>query len=224
MLLTIVDIGDELVQEAISIGWQNEPNVELLANKSVQDIPLTSKTAFVSPANSFGYMNSGIDEVYSEDMFPMVEKRVKASFKIHGQKSLHGRKFLPIGKAVIVCADDESKCQLIAAPTMWLPQNVSQTQNAYSAMYAALTCAHDNGIVRLVVPGLCTGYGMMSYKVAVEQMYAAFLDVRNGKCARYSLQEIVDQQDKKYNRNVVFYKTKSIVENENIPNVVVVKV
>jgi O-acetyl-ADP-ribose deacetylase (regulator of RNase III) len=38
-------------------------------------------SAFVSPANSIGFMDGGIDYVYSRDMFVGVEKAVKGKIR-----------------------------------------------------------------------------------------------------------------------------------------------
>lgn len=151
----------------------------------------TENTAFVSPANSLGFMDGGIDLAYSRVMFPGVEARVKARIRRLGMCTSLGRYYNRIGSAVVVpCIDqlnpdpqNPSKPQsaLISAPTMFLPHDVSGTQNAYHAMMASL-CAFAKyrethpDMQTLVCPALCTGYGKMPPALAAKQMHDAYVD------------------------------------------------
>lgn len=62
---------------------------------------------------------------------------------------------------------------LVAAPTMWLPQDVRGTRNAYHATYAALAAA-----------------GMLDKDEALAQMEQARADVAAGLPPAASLDEI----------------------------------
>lgn len=170
----------------------HEPSIKLLQERfhghtnisySVQDIkthPINHKV-FVSPANSLGFMDGGIDHAYSK-MFPIVQKLVQKSIRKLGMQTFLGRYYLPVGSAVIVQTAPET--YLISAPTMFLPHDVSSTKNAYYAMMASLAMYHkffgNDHAYTLVVPMLCTGYGKMSPEVAVQQMYQAYIDFHSG--------------------------------------------
>lgn len=143
-------------------------------------------------------MDGGVDKVYSQTMFPGIEKEVKAAIKTHGGVSDLGRPWLPIGQAIQVN-------KLIVAPTMLLPQNVQKTQNAYYALNAALWEAEWNGITTLVVPGMCTGYGKMDPITAVTQMKKAHEHYKKVIRHDKSTAEILDEQPNYY-ENLEFKK------------------
>lgn len=191
MKITLVDLHGTLVTVAQRIGWSN---IELRGWTDIREIKPEPGMAFVSPANSLGFMDGGIDYVLSRIMFPSIEDKVKAAFKKEGHTSLLGRAYLPIGKAVSV-KTQYSDTYLIAAPTMWLPQDVRGTNNAYHAMYAILKEASCNkSIQHIILCGLCTGCGMVIPEEAVRQMYLAFQDFTSGYQPRYSQEQIVQEQ------------------------------
>lgn len=154
-------------------------------NVDVKSIPV-ARTGFVSPANSIGFMDGGVDAAYSRLMFPGVEADVKAAIRRVGLLTHLGRPYLPIGSAIVVPTAGGSSA-LVSAPTMFLPHDVSQTENAYHAFMAALMAFQkflrtaDTRFQRLVCPALCTGYGKMPAEQAAEQMHRAYCDFREGK-------------------------------------------
>jgi O-acetyl-ADP-ribose deacetylase (regulator of RNase III) len=137
--------------------------------------------AIVSPANSFGFMDGGIDLVYSQYFGWEVEGRVREAIlsKHHGE--------LPVGNALIVPTDDSNIPHLICAPTMRVPMNVADTFNAYLAFRACLFAiqehnrAASNPISSVLVPGLGTGEGRMPATACARQMRMAYDNVINGQ-------------------------------------------
>jgi O-acetyl-ADP-ribose deacetylase (regulator of RNase III) len=133
--------------------------------------------AIVSPANSYGFMDGGIDMAYRNHFGLGIQIVLQQVI----ERDWNG--MLPIGEAVIVPTKNEAIPHLIAAPTMERPTDVSTTENAYIAMVAALravkrynTWAQDNdkaGIHRILAPGLCTGIGGMKVDTAARQMRRA---------------------------------------------------
>ncbi|HTE18255.1 MAG TPA: macro domain-containing protein [Armatimonadota bacterium] len=129
--------------------------------------------AYVSAANSFGEMGGGVDWALRERFGYEIEDRVMETIA-----QLHGR--LPVGLALIVETGDGEVPYLIVAPTMEVPSNVAHTQNAYAAMCAVLLQwrdferEHPDEILTIVVPGLCTGTGMMNPHTAAGQMRRAY--------------------------------------------------
>jgi len=140
--------------------------------------------AVVSPANSFGFMDGGIDLVYSErfgwDLQRALQQRIMD--RHHGE--------LLVGEADIVETEDASIPYLIAAPTMRVPSNIEETTNAYLAMRAVLLLVKhgslDDGrrirdaVKTVAMPGLGTGIGRMPPKKCARQMRQAWEDVRLG--------------------------------------------
>lgn len=144
----------------------------------------TENTCFVSPANSLGFMDGGIDLVLSRVIMPGIERKVKKRIQDLGIISSMGRPYLPIGSVITVPHDLNT--YLIVTPTMFLPHDVRGTQNAYWSFYAALKmwrklCNQKNTKFNLVVTSHCCGVGRMSGKESAEQMKRAYDDFIHGK-------------------------------------------
>jgi O-acetyl-ADP-ribose deacetylase (regulator of RNase III) len=123
--------------------------------------------AYVSPANSYGYMDGGIDLALRQ-RFPSIQQHVQ----------LATRGFLPVGSAVVVETGDSFVPFLVSAPTMVTPGDVSMTNNAYLATKAALAVARGHGAIHSIAfPGMATGIGSMSPDDAASQMVSAYAEV-----------------------------------------------
>ena len=144
--------------------------------------------AVVSPANSFGFMDGGIDYLYSRRFGWGVQERLQATIRAHH----HGE--LLVGAAEIVSTEDEEIPFVIAAPTMRVPMVLRETVNPYLAARAALLMVKEGRFragewagapiaerVRTVAfPGLGTGVGRVPFAVCAHQMRAALEDVLGG--------------------------------------------
>lgn len=152
-----------------------------LATCRVVDITAVPQehAAFVSPANSLGFMDGGIDRPL-RDMFPGCESRLKAAIRQLGHTTALGRHYLRVGSAYWQLVGPSTV--LISAPTMFLPHDVSTTQNAYWAFHAVLAASLElpPTIQRLVVPTLCCGWGRMSAEESARQMRHAYDDFLRG--------------------------------------------
>jgi O-acetyl-ADP-ribose deacetylase (regulator of RNase III) len=141
---------------------------------SAGDIFESSADAIVSPANSFGYMDGGIDLVYVHRFGWELQGRLQSRLKEQHDGEL------PVGDATIVETLDTAIPYLISAPTMRVPMNVSKTPNAYLAFRAAIRAVKqhnaesDRPIRSLLCPGLCTAIGRMQPDMAAKQMAAAY--------------------------------------------------
>ena len=141
--------------------------------------------AFVSPANSLGFMDGGIDMVLSRTMFPTCERQLKKMIADLGHKTTLGRPYLRVGSAIWFMVGP--KTGFIAAPTMFLPHDVADTQNAYWAFIAALVAmdriekATGGAVHTLVCTSLCCGVGRMDPEQAAIQMRRAWDDFHAGR-------------------------------------------
>ena len=149
--------------------------------EDIRDIP-SQNTVFVSPANCLGYMDGGIDLVYSEDMFPGIERTVQEKIRSLNIVTFLERAYLPIGSAVLVPWFDSA---LLTAPTMFLPQDVHTTKYAYHSFLAALLLfdkyrAKHPAVHTLVATSHCCGFGNMSEAESAKQMKQAYDDFLEG--------------------------------------------
>lgn len=150
---------------------------------NIKNLKYEPNTMFVSPANSIGFMNGGLDQGYM-DMFSGIQKKVQDKIRILGKQTALGRYYLPIGSALVVPV--KNNCTLVSTPTMFLPHDVSNTRNAYYAMMAALMAFRKVQLHTIEKPqllvstGLCCGYGKMDPLVSAKQMREAYDDFLNG--------------------------------------------
>src|SRR5262249_8252262 len=131
--------------------------------------------AIVSPANSFGIMDGGLDLALRNELGFAMQGRLQELIvdRYHGE--------LPVGCAEIVETGDPRWKYLVAAPTMRVPEPVPSTNNAYLAFRAIMTAVENFNrqqgcrvIDSLVCSGLCTGVGGMSAARCAGQMRLAY--------------------------------------------------
>lgn len=131
--------------------------------------------AMVSPANSFGIMDGGIDSAIRGALGGRIQTVVQAMIlaRYHGE--------MPIGCAEVVPTEHARWPYLVVAPTMRVPESVANTLNAYVAFRAILLAVrrHNdesaaNPIRSVLVPGLGTGIGAMDARRCAAQMRMAF--------------------------------------------------
>lgn len=145
--------------------------------------------AVVSPANSFGFMDGGIDRLYTEFFGATAQDRVQACIR-----SCHGGELL-VGQADIVPTGHGRIPYLIAAPTMRVPEALGRSVHPYLAARAVLllvlggrfSCGELAGqpvaerVQRVAFPGLGTGVGRVSPVVCAKQVRAAIEDFAVGQ-------------------------------------------
>ncbi len=138
------------------------------------DTTKISCDAMVSPANSFGFMDGGIDYALSERFGWDLEKGLQQKIKELPEGELL------VGQALIMETGDKIVPFLISAPTMRVPMdfNIGTSLNAYLAMKAVLIKARAHpGINSIAIPGFCTGSGRMQPAVAANQMRHAYDEI-----------------------------------------------
>jgi len=126
----------------------------------------------VSPANSFGYMDGGLDMVISRKLGWQVQEKL--------QKQIQEKYFgeLLVGQAELVETDLAEIPFCISAPTMRVPQILKDTVNVYLASKAIFyLLKKENRIKTVTISGLGTGVGQVPYDVCAKQMKQAYTDI-----------------------------------------------
>jgi O-acetyl-ADP-ribose deacetylase (regulator of RNase III) len=172
-------------ESSLADAWQrfcgDLPNVTIHRG-SILDL---ASDAVVSPANSYGFMDGGIDMVYSQFFGWHVQTGLQEliSQRHHGE--------LLVGSAEIVATSHRRIPYLIAAPTMRVPMILRDTINPYLAARAVLllieyghfpTGPHAEQPIKEVVetvafPGLGTGVGRVGPNTCAHQVRTAIEDV-----------------------------------------------
>ncbi len=178
------------VDQDLAQAWEQFcaglPNVTV-HNGSILEVECD---ALVSPANSYGYMDGGIDFLYSKHFGGQLEERLKQTIRdVHGGE-------LRIGKAVIVETGDLLIPYMIAAPTMERPRVLrDDTTNPYLACRAVLRLIKDDVfrsgknkgkpvsefVKTVAFPGLGTGIGKVKPDRCAYQVRVAIEEVLLGK-------------------------------------------
>ena len=141
--------------------------------------------AVVSPANSFGFMDGGVDAAYRAFFGSQIQEQVQQRIR-----ERYAGEML-VGLADIVETGHPSIRFLVVAPTMRVPMVLRDSVNAYLAMRAILLLvlngrlvggAHDGDAISehvqtIAVRGLGTGIGRIGPHVCAHQMRAAIEDI-----------------------------------------------
>ena len=169
------------VEDALADAWERfcgDLDFVTVHRGSIFDL---SCDAVVSPANSFGFMDGGIDMLYTQHFGWGVQERLQEAIR----EDHHGE--LLVGAAAIVDTGDPDLPLLIAAPTMRVPTILRDSVNPYLAARAALLLVRHGTFTRgtyageqiadfvdsLAFPGLGTGVGRVGPNTCARQVRAA---------------------------------------------------
>ena len=155
-------------------AWEPAFADQTTVDVACTDIFDTKADAIVSPANSFGFMDGGIDLAYLHRFGFDLQDRLRA--RIHDE--WHGE--LPIGAALLIETGDTAIPWMVCAPTMRVPEDVHRSVNAYLAFRATLLAirthndASPEAIQSILCPGLATLTGSMAPGTCARQMRYAW--------------------------------------------------
>jgi O-acetyl-ADP-ribose deacetylase (regulator of RNase III) len=173
------------VEQDLADAWDrhcgNLPNVTIHWG-SILDL---SVDAVVSPANSFGFMDGGVDHLYSHHFGWEVQDRLQELIRVRH----HGE--LLVGTAEIVETGHLRIPFVIAAPTMRVPMVLHDTVNPYLAARAVfLLIRHgiipsgdlagepvSHAVQSVAFPGMGTGVGRVGPNTCARQVRAAIEEV-----------------------------------------------
>jgi O-acetyl-ADP-ribose deacetylase (regulator of RNase III) len=128
----------------------------------------------VSPANSFGMMDGGMDAAITQFFGLSLERRVKEQIL----EDYLGEQ--PVGTSFIIETEHPKHPFLAHTPTMRVPMSIQGTDVPYIAMWAMLLAIRQHNrtnqrpIRSVVCPGLGTGIGQVPYSEAARQMAIAY--------------------------------------------------
>ncbi|HEY9711353.1 MAG TPA: macro domain-containing protein [Oculatellaceae cyanobacterium] len=147
------------------------PNVEIV-NNYFEWLP--EFDCMVSPANSFGLMDGGIDAAiirfFGDSLLDRVQQRILEEYL--GEQ--------PVGTSLIVETGHPKHPFLAHTPTMRVPMSIAGTHNPFLAMWAMLLAVRRHNqhtkqqINSIACPGLGTGIGRVPYAEAARQMALAY--------------------------------------------------
>jgi O-acetyl-ADP-ribose deacetylase (regulator of RNase III) len=127
----------------------------------------------VSPANSFGLMDGGVDLAISQFFGPALQARVQhiVLTQYTGEQ--------PVGTSFLVETHHPEHPFVAHTPTMRVPMSIAATDHVYLAMKALLEAVRafnqqGDRIQTVLCPGLGTATGRMPVEEAARQMALAY--------------------------------------------------
>ncbi|CAB1065541.1 hypothetical protein D1BOALGB6SA_10338 [Olavius sp. associated proteobacterium Delta 1] len=163
MELWLVDINPDMVA-----AWKEHFSGIMGVQIVEGNILDVAENTIVSPSNSYGLMDGGIDAAYTEFF------GLSLQLDVQDLISMRPERILPVGSAVFVETGNDRIPYMICAPTMRDPGPVSFV-NCFFAMSAVLKLASRNDVVQKVFcPGLGTGTGRVDPDLAAKEMAAAY--------------------------------------------------
>ncbi len=168
--VTLVDINSKMIA-AWRETFEEHPEVQIVQGSMLEQ-PVS---AWVTPTNSRGSMDGGLDGVLKKHFGASIEKSVQQEI---------GRRFgglMPVGHATCVPTGQMQPRYLISTPTMiGSSENVSDTLNVALACAAAFQAVHmqnarEPGSVRSVaLPGLGANTGQVPVEICADLMWTAY--------------------------------------------------
>jgi O-acetyl-ADP-ribose deacetylase (regulator of RNase III) len=178
--ISICDLNPLFVEEAHR-HLMELPNVIEVAHRSVVDRPTG---AVVSPANSFGFMDGGVDWACLQFFGEELQTRVQTVIRLQRFQELL------VGDAIVVPTYHEAIRFLIVAPTMRVPMIITDPADVMLATRAAVRMACNFRFDHIVMPGMGTGCGEVRPDIAARAMRSGIESgLRDMPCRPYSWRE-----------------------------------
>ncbi|PZG18800.1 macro domain-containing protein [Nonomuraea aridisoli] len=168
--VVLVDVNAEVVQAWLA-AFADTPGIDIHKGSILDE----HVDAWVSPTNSRGLMNGGVDAV--------IKRHLGAGIQLRVQRAIRDRfgGSLPVGGAVCVKSGATNPKFLISTPTM-VPsaQNVSDTLNVALACAAAFQAIHmqnadqPGSITSVALVGMGAATGQVPPRVCANLMWTGY--------------------------------------------------
>ena len=179
MKIQLIDRNKEMCDEwsklFTGIGYENI----VIHNGDFFSLPAD---CIVSPANSFGFMDGGLDGVITQKIGNKTQEKLQKLIK----ENYHGE--LLVGQAVLIETEYQEIPYCISAPTMRVSLKISNLANVYLASKAAFRVMLSNPKIQTVtMSGLGTGVGAVLPHVCARQMKKAYDEVILGEKNNFNI-------------------------------------
>jgi O-acetyl-ADP-ribose deacetylase (regulator of RNase III) len=165
MKIIVADINEDMIHAAKLQGFETH----------LGSITELEADAYVSPANSFGFMDGGIDYIYSQFFGMQIELNVRSKIQYEypfGE--------ILVGQAFAIRTEHSKIPYLIVSPTMRVPRKILDPNDVRLATRAAVSMGLLYGMKTIVIPGMGTGCGALDYDVAAKAMRLGVDDAVDG--------------------------------------------
>lgn len=171
-MIYLIDRNKEMCSE-----WEKSFKDDVDVSVVNDDFFSKKVDCIVSPANSFGFMDGGLDGAITRKFGNIVQTRVQKAIK----ENFGGE--LLVGQALLVETGNVDTPFCMSAPTMRVPMILDKSHNVYLATRAIfiLLKSEQNKIKSIAISGLGTGVGRVPFNICARQMKQAYNDVILGK-------------------------------------------
>lgn len=185
-MLTLIffDMSEDLVKtyKTKLAHWTNNMRKLLFITSSFQNLISNYDVDIaISPANSWGAFNGGIDREFKK-ICPDLEIKVRNIIDAKKYAISQSGYYLPVGKSIFVELNHKKLKYLLVSPTMFLPRDINGTMNVYLAFTAILEKIYKLDDVTIACCGLGTGIGALSADDSAYQINQAFNDFFKNNC------------------------------------------
>jgi O-acetyl-ADP-ribose deacetylase (regulator of RNase III) len=164
MQIFLCDINKPLI-EAWEEAFEDVEDVTVI-HGSIFDL---KADALVSPANSFGFMDGGIDYLISKNLGWDIQQNLKEYIKTKTVGEIL------VGQAIAISTTSDSFPFVISAPTMRVPMILgADSVNVFLATKAVLYTMKECKLNSVAIPGMGTGVGKVPVKLCAWQMRKAY--------------------------------------------------
>ena len=126
----------------------------------------------VSPANSFGFMNGGLDALITKKLGIKTQEKLQKKI----QEEFNGE--LLVGQATLIETEFPEIPYCISAPTMRVPLLLTGSVNVYLAAKAVFILLLQNPQIQTVtISGLGTGVGKIPFDICAKHMRQAYNEI-----------------------------------------------
>jgi O-acetyl-ADP-ribose deacetylase (regulator of RNase III) len=168
--VVLVDINPKMIR-AFRETFEENPEVEIVQGSMLEQ----KVSAWVSPTNSYGSMDGGLDAVIKNHLGPKIEQALKQEIS----KRYGGT--LPVGHATCIPTGRATPKFLVSTPTMTKSsEDISDSLNVVLACAAAFQAVHmqnaaqPGSIESIALPGLGANTGRVPVEICADLMWTAY--------------------------------------------------
>lgn len=165
--------------------WEKEVSIHCMLIQDFEKQYGKEKIIYVSPTNSLGRMEGGIDLIMSRQLFPNVNRKLAKMIKLLGIVGKTGQYILPIGSSLFF-PEQKTSGGLITTPVMYNSSSIGHTENVYISILTTFILFQKINLYRkkeegpqfqhLVITSHGCGNGAMNEDDSVMQIRKAYDD------------------------------------------------
>ncbi len=165
--------------------WEKEVSIHCMLIQDFEKQYGKEKIIYVSPTNSLGRMEGGIDLIMSRQIFPNVNRKLAKMIKLLGIVGKSGQYILPIGSSLFF-PEQKTSGGLITTPVMYNSSSIGHTENVYISILTTFILFQKINLYRkkeegprfqhLVITSHGCGNGAMNEDDSVMQIRKAYDD------------------------------------------------